>query len=707
MQIGYVLKVFPRLSQTFVVNELRAHERAGRKLVIFSLKRPVPEDADIVQPPLNAEVIYMEHGQDDWPDELANHVERLGISHLHAHFGNIATHTARLAAKAAGITYSFTAHALDIFAQKVVHEELAQKVHEASFVVTISKFNLRHLTRTFGRRPALVYNGMPLETFQYSRGGKEKSTILAIGRLIEKKGFNYLVDACAELVKRGVDFRCEIVGDGELYDELHDQIQVLNLAEYVVLKGPRAPAEVREHLTRATVMAAPCVVAKNGDRDGLPTVLLEAMALGTPCVSTDVTGIPEVVVDGETGLQVPQHDAPALADALQRILEDPSFANRVAEKARQLIEDNFDSDKTAARLWDLWQNQPRRILFRIHNRKGMGHLMRSMNIARELLAMDDRHDILFYVRSAPPFDLAKLGIRYVMSGDPDEMSLDEPAVRDFAPQLVVDDTILPEDGPAQRVFVMRRCVESRQQSIFATPALKTVNRVIVPHAEEEFGYDLAAWLREKTVFVGPIVRRPEAVVVEQLRRKYGLAPDDFVLVSTPGGGGFDKDAALFFDAVREAHKQVVARLPNLRHIVIRGPVSSAEVEPVDDHMQVVGTEPELVSLFSIASLIISAGGYNSVQEIRLTKRPAIFLPGQRKYDDQEERVQKFEAEGLARVLTETEVAPLAAAIAGILCDGEAIASMHRHYAGDRFEPGNREAAREILLCLDQLDLARS
>ncbi len=281
------------------------------------------------------------------------------------------------------------------------------------------------------------------------------------------------------------------------------------------------------------------------------------------------------------------------------------------------------------------------------------------------------------------------------------MSLDEPAIRDFAPQLVVDDTILPEDGPALRVFVMRRCVESRQQSIFANPALKVVSRVIVPHTEKEFGYDLPAWLLEKTVFAGPIVRRPQVNEAVRLRKKYGISPDDFVLISTPGGGGFDKDAALFFDAVCEAHRRVVARIPNLKHIVILGPVSSADIGPVDDHMQVVGTEPELVSLFSIANVIVSAGGYNSVQEIRLTRRPAIFLPGRRKYDDQEERVRKFEDEGLARVISETEVESLAAAIAGILCDKEAIASMHRHYASDRFEFGNREAAREILSCLDQ------
>ena len=171
--------------------------------------------------------------------------------------------------------------------------------------------------------------------------------------------------------------------------------------------------------------------------------------------------------------------------------------------------------------------------------------------------------------------------------------------------------------------------------------------MIVPHTVAEFEYELPSWLRRRSLFVGPIVRRPNGVAIHRLREKYSLASDDFVLVTTAGGGGLDDDARRLFVVAEAVHRRIGDR--KFRHIVVRGPNSALPCQIVDQRMTVVDTEPDLVSLFAISDLVVSAGGYNSVNEIRLTKAPAMFVPGKRKYDDQTERVRELAECGLAWV----------------------------------------------------------
>jgi glycosyltransferase involved in cell wall biosynthesis len=178
---------------------------------------------------------------------------------------------------------------------------------------------------------------------------------VAVGRLVEKKGFAYLIEACGILAKRGRHFGCQIIGPGLLEPDLRSQIERLNLQARVELIGPRPQSEVFKYIQGAAVLAAPCVVGTDGNRDGLPTVLLEAMALGTPCVSTDVTGIPEVLHDGETGLMVSQHDPDALASAIERLLVDPALRVRLSTRARRLIETEFDIHRNTAHLRTIFE----------------------------------------------------------------------------------------------------------------------------------------------------------------------------------------------------------------------------------------------------------------------------------------------------------------------------------------------------------------
>jgi glycosyltransferase involved in cell wall biosynthesis len=274
------------------------------------------------------------------------------LQHIHATFASDAATVARLASQLAGIPYSFAARAKDIFHKSVREEDLRQKLRDAAGVITISDFHVDYLRRTFGTladRVQRIYNGLDLHEYPYSAPYARPPAIVAVGRLVEKKGFGDLVQACRLLADGGRRFRCRIIGAGTLMTELRAQIDHLGLAEQVELSGPLPQCQVMRHIQAAAVLAAPCIVGADGDRDGLPNVIQEALALGTPVVSTDVAGIPEVVRNGETGLIVPQRDPYALAEAIDRLLTDADLRVFLAGQARKLIEAEFDIHVTTAR----------------------------------------------------------------------------------------------------------------------------------------------------------------------------------------------------------------------------------------------------------------------------------------------------------------------------------------------------------------------
>jgi glycosyltransferase involved in cell wall biosynthesis len=223
----------------------------------------------------------------------------------------------------------------------------------------VSDFNLQYLRETHAEsasRVRRIYNGMDLSGRQYVSPVEREPLVLGIGRLVEKKGFDDLIRACDLLKKSGFAFQCQIVGTGEDQPKLRRLIDELDIEDRVELCGPRPQREVFELIQRAAVFAAPCVVGQDGNRDGLPTVLLEAMSLGTPCVSTDVTGIPEVVQHNRTGLIVGQRNTSELASAIRRLIEDSRLRQRLASAARQLIEAEFDITQTTAQQRELFQS---------------------------------------------------------------------------------------------------------------------------------------------------------------------------------------------------------------------------------------------------------------------------------------------------------------------------------------------------------------
>ena len=301
--------------------------------------------------------------------QIAAEVLRAGdVGHLHGHFCHGVATITWLASRMSGIPYSFTAHAKDIYQADLNPGDLLErKLGGARFVATCTCANAEVLR---GRHPRpcevhTIYHGLDTDVFvpppRPPRDPAVAPLILAVGRFVEKKGFDHLVDACARLRDRGVRFECWIVGEhGSAWEGLRAQIQRLDLGEQVRLQGPVTQDELRAIYARARVFALPCQVMADGDRDGFPNVLAEAMAMGVPVVSTRISGIPEFIEDGVHGLLVEPRDADALAEALYCVLARDDLHARLARDGRARIVERFDSRRTTVALHELFLAQLRR-----------------------------------------------------------------------------------------------------------------------------------------------------------------------------------------------------------------------------------------------------------------------------------------------------------------------------------------------------------
>ncbi len=407
-KIAYVIRMYPALSETFILNEILGMEELGARLHIYSLRRP--EDTHFhpavkrVQAkvtyalalgrrsrPLGAVMVIYRHAclllshpkayfRTIWTylrrpgyqrmkevmqaGFLAGEIKKAGCTHLHAHFANAPTTVVELIKGFTGIPYSFTAHARDIYQSNP--EELDRKMRDAEFVLTCTGYNRRHLQDMSSSDTPIrcVYHGIDLTLFDGKRrdkpGEPESSAvplILSVGRFREKKGFSYLIRACHLLKNNGVKFRCLIVGYGPLRDELDAMIGDLGLRECVAIEGKMTQDQVAELYRHADVFALPCLVTDNGDRDGIPNVLIEAMAQRVAVISTDVSGISELVTNMENGLLVPEKNVPALAEALTFLLRQPELRRSMGDRARERVLRTFSLGTSAASVWDVFQEQ--------------------------------------------------------------------------------------------------------------------------------------------------------------------------------------------------------------------------------------------------------------------------------------------------------------------------------------------------------------
>jgi glycosyltransferase involved in cell wall biosynthesis len=425
LKVGYIVKMFPRLSETFILNEILELERRGVAVTIFSLKKPNEGRFHPQLSQLKAKVHYLDEldpkrwaawlGR-EWPHLepyaarlwsqveaalgagdparvdlvwqsawVAAQAEALGLEHLHAHFASLPSTIAYFAHAVTGIPFTFTAHAKDIFVYDLDEHYLRDKLYEASAVITVTEFNRRFLT---GQVPSLpperirvIHNGIDLGVFKPAPGTKrEKDLILSVGRLVPKKGFHLLLEALAHLAATKATFRAVIVGEGSELETLTAQRDALGLKELVHFAGPRNRDEVVDLMHRSAVMCLPCTVGPDNNQDALPTVLLEALATGLPIVSTIVSGIPEIVDSGVDGLLVPPDDARALALELSRLLQEPDLCARFAERGRRKAEEKFDLQKSVA------------ILAGVFRESAAGRRSGAIGAARRLSEMAQAHE---------------------------------------------------------------------------------------------------------------------------------------------------------------------------------------------------------------------------------------------------------------------------------------------------------------------------
>lgn len=384
---AYVFKKFPVFAQTFIAREVEGMERHGAHPEIFALQQASPsnqEGFDVLRKrvrvlpgglPLTAGIVGAGLGgrlpaaafwSGGWLGGgnrrrrealwLGPRLRAKGISHVHTHFTGPAARTAWWLRRDFGISYSITAHANDFLTDADAPPGLELLLGDASFVVAVSDYSRRLLAGRFPQaRVVRVYNGMRLDS-ALPRNPASPPLLVAVGRLVEKKGYPILIEACRILRGRGIDFRCEIIGEGPMEAALRAQIGELSAC--VSLAGPRTQPEIRESLAAASVFVLPCVEEKSGGMDILPTVITEAMAAALPVVSTRLGGIPEMVIDGSTGLLVESGDALAFADAVESLLRNESLAKTMGEEGRRRAEAVFSEEVTIPQLQALLGSVP-------------------------------------------------------------------------------------------------------------------------------------------------------------------------------------------------------------------------------------------------------------------------------------------------------------------------------------------------------------
>jgi glycosyltransferase involved in cell wall biosynthesis len=381
-RFAYLFERFPSFGQTFCYREVAELDRQDIAPPIFSIRNPkdeplqdwdmriaervyyLPDEKDLLEDVrraskrrrLTEDIVAV---LDEWGRRtdflrlyqavyVGLRLREMGIGHVHAHFAGMAARTAFWINKFFSISFSFTAHANDIFAPRNFEIGLDKLVDTARAIVTETDYAAQFLRERFANRADRVhriYNGLDLGEFDRAHFSSTPPLIVAVGRLIPKKGFRDLIRACSLLAERGKSFQCEIIGEGPLEIELRSQIERLGLQNRVVLSGTKPQSQVRHHLAAANVFVLPSVIDPDGGMDNLPTVIMEAMATGLPIVSTNLGGIPEMVVENETGFLVQPGDVESMADAIQNLISDCSLAERLGQSGYDRAQALFSIEK--------------------------------------------------------------------------------------------------------------------------------------------------------------------------------------------------------------------------------------------------------------------------------------------------------------------------------------------------------------------------
>ncbi|MEJ2166674.1 MAG: glycosyltransferase [Desulfobacterales bacterium] len=405
--LGMILKGYPRISETFISNEIRLLEKLGFSIHLFSMRQPRENFTHDSVKKIRASVDYLPETLIKPLPRLVFHNFRLAakipkaygaalktayrrflrtrrsatikhllqagylvhrfldpsrVTHLHAHFAHSPTSVAMFTGQLSGLPFSFTAHAKDIYTSDP--EQLREKIGLARFVVTCTEYNRRHLLELAdGHKTPIhrIYHGIDVELFsqkaEIPRTPVEPYRILTIARLTAKKGLPTIYKALKILRDRKVAFRHTHIGAGEEREKIINLIRGLGLASVAQLLGTRPHDVVLDHYQNADLFVLGCEIAADGDRDGIPNVLMESMAMGVPVVVTDISGIPELVENEKTGLLVPPGDPAQLAEAMLRMLTDEQLRSRVAAAGRQRVVRDFDNRRLVQDLAEIYRGE--------------------------------------------------------------------------------------------------------------------------------------------------------------------------------------------------------------------------------------------------------------------------------------------------------------------------------------------------------------
>ncbi|QLA17159.1 glycosyltransferase family 4 protein [Desulfolutivibrio sulfoxidireducens] len=402
--LAMVLKGYPRISETFISNEIRLLEEMGLRIRIISMRRPRESFAHASVSRIKADVVYLpEMLTGHWGEFLRRNLRQLRArpvaylkatarmlrqfvktrrsaslkhllqagyllqdpasdppaAHFHAHFAHSPGSVARYAAMLTGLPFSFTGHAKDVYTQKPA--ALTEKIRHAAFAVTCTGHNRDYLERlAAGRTPVhLVYHGIDLSLFSPGPPPplKPPYRILSVARLTAKKGLPTVLRALGLLAEMGLDFTCDVIGEGEDRQKLEALAGYCGISTRVFFHGAMPHEKVLDFYRAAHAFVLGCQVLPNGDRDGIPNVLVESMAMGVPVAATSVSAIPELVTEGETGLLVPPGDPEALAQAVHRLVTDAGLRGRIIPAAMEKVRRDFDNTVHTARLADIFRQR--------------------------------------------------------------------------------------------------------------------------------------------------------------------------------------------------------------------------------------------------------------------------------------------------------------------------------------------------------------
>ncbi len=398
-KIAYIMSRFPKLTETFILYEILAVEKEGVEVEIYPLLREKtsvmhPEAVPLVErahflPLLSPAILksqlhflsrkpgaYLGTLWDtlrgNWGSlryfsgilsffpkavHFADLMERDGVQHVHAHFASHPAVVGFIIHRLTGIPYSFTGHGSDIHRDRHM---LREKVAESAFAITISNYNKEVIVKECGEQyrdhVLVLHCGVDTEFFK-PRAHRDVTftqdhpfNILCIGTLHEVKGQTHLIEATRILHERGLPVSCNFIGDGPDQPALQAQVDAAGLQGVVHFLGRKTHAEVAEALEAADVVVAPSVVSRDGRREGIPVVLMEAMGSAVPVVASDLSGIPELVINDQSGFLVPPGDAPGIAAALEKLYGDAALRQRLGDGARAKVLNEFDLQKNAAEL---------------------------------------------------------------------------------------------------------------------------------------------------------------------------------------------------------------------------------------------------------------------------------------------------------------------------------------------------------------------